>query len=426
MRLKFENWLEDNNFPENAKNLFADAVTCYKANANAPALLVSYIGMLFILKIRLLNSSMPAGFPLQKWKDLVRDVKNDDIWEVTVVDAVKKQGDASNPRTGGPIFMTNENLRNQFQYWRDRRNDCAHYRDNEITSAHVESFWAFLQSNLHKITVEGGVNTLLHKFSVFYDRTQTPPGQDVSSLINEIFTAVERNELFYFWTEVFKIINPDVYSFDNSRENHFITRVLTLDKPSLSESLITYLKTDETLLRAYLITNPEIIARLAYSKQEIRKFWQTKMLGFPDPLKIYASLLRNHLIPSDQIGESNSLVAYAVTKYTDEVVDHIVLSNAGFGEMLYERLFVNVNINAFQLWKTINDQSAIITQYMAFYPINDVIVTFICKLIGDPFYPMFLVESLDLLFSENNTKKIEFQRKVTETGLEIPDRLNTF
>ena len=45
MKNFFEKWLDNSTLPTHAKSLFAEAVLCYKNNANRAALLLSYIGL---------------------------------------------------------------------------------------------------------------------------------------------------------------------------------------------------------------------------------------------------------------------------------------------------------------------------------------------------------------------------------------------
>lgn len=43
MKLKIEDWVQNNNFSENINLLFGDAIVCYKAGANRASLLFSYL-----------------------------------------------------------------------------------------------------------------------------------------------------------------------------------------------------------------------------------------------------------------------------------------------------------------------------------------------------------------------------------------------
>jgi hypothetical protein len=98
--------------------------------------------------------------------------------------------------------------------------------DNEITYAHVESFYSFLVSNLPKVTLEGGKDALLNKIQRHYDTMYTPANTDVSPLVREITYAVSKVELPDFFKEAFSRID-DI--FDYSKEIKFSLEVLKLN-----------------------------------------------------------------------------------------------------------------------------------------------------------------------------------------------------
>lgn len=60
LKILFEKWVDDSSLSVHAKNLLNEAVICYKNNANRAALLLSYIGLIEIIRRRLLESSKPS------------------------------------------------------------------------------------------------------------------------------------------------------------------------------------------------------------------------------------------------------------------------------------------------------------------------------------------------------------------------------
>jgi hypothetical protein len=109
--------------------------------------------------------------------------------------------------SSSPIFNINDDIRQQIKYWKDRRNDCAHFKTNDIEAHHTESFWSFVKSNLAKISIEGGKESLLNKFEKHFDTTFTPPDADFSPLVKEIDESVEINELSNLWSELINKID---------------------------------------------------------------------------------------------------------------------------------------------------------------------------------------------------------------------------
>ena len=153
MKLSIEKWILDRGYSSNIRKIFNESVICYKNDANRAALIFSYIGFLTILKETIIKTQMPKGYTYPEWKSIILKLNNDDLWESFVFDLTQN--------TKKPLFQISEDLRLQIRYWKDRRNDCAHFKKNEIESYHVDSFWSFIQSNIPKITIEGGVASLL-------------------------------------------------------------------------------------------------------------------------------------------------------------------------------------------------------------------------------------------------------------------------
>jgi hypothetical protein len=212
MKLKFEEWLESQKFSDSVHGLFKESIICYKSGAYKASVLFSYLGFLTILKERILNANKPALFPQGEWDYLIIRLQNEDSWESNVYDATqqKEKIDNSKTKTKDAIFSINESLRLQITYWKDRRNDCAHNKNNKISNSHVETFWSFLESNLSKITIEGGINSLLNKLRKHYDSTITPANKDVTPLIIEIESSINYIDLKVFWEQAFEIVDESI------------------------------------------------------------------------------------------------------------------------------------------------------------------------------------------------------------------------
>lgn len=424
MKLKFETWIVENHFPENAKNLFKTSADCYKAQAYSASLLMGYLGFLVTLKERVMSAEKPNLFPSGLWKNLITNLKNEDKWEESIFNASlqKEKTDGAKPsvRTQDPVFVINDNLRTQIRYWKDRRNDCVHNKDNSITISHVENFWTFLQSNLQKITIEGGKVTLLNKFKKHYDRSYTAANEDVEPLIKEIKSAVTKLEMHDFWRELFDDVS-DLWDYSN--EISLISKIIKINDTEIIESLILYLKSDEILLKAYINEHPSIISFLGYTKPEIRIFWNKKIGSMTNVMGVYASMLRNNLIPTEEIKEANKKLVH-LYKYAESPDDHYVLSFHGFGEVLYEHLFIENNPSQRKYWEFMNKHYGLYTKYIELYDLKNEVVKIICEeLCKTEWVSYFLRESLDRLFLRNPTKMEEFKEKAAKMSLILPSQI---
>ncbi|MGI4821966.1 MAG: hypothetical protein ACRYFV_12220 [Janthinobacterium lividum] len=142
-KLSLEKWLDRQQLSRNANLLFSDAIKCYKAEAYRASLLFSYLAFITVLKERLLGATEPGLLPAGHWQRLLDKLQDEDRWEGATFDATQEKEviGAGKVKTKDAIFSINDNLGTQIKYWKDRRNDCAHFKDNEITTYHVASFW---------------------------------------------------------------------------------------------------------------------------------------------------------------------------------------------------------------------------------------------------------------------------------------------
>ncbi len=198
MKLQIEIWVLEKSYTNNISKLFNESVICYRNGAYRASLIFSYIGFLTIIKETIVKAKRPAAFTEPEWKNLISNINNDELWEKEVYEALI--------RVNKPIFPLNDDLKLQLRYWKDRRNDCAHFKSNEIESQHTEAFWSFIKSNVPKMTVEGGMETLLNKFNEHFDNTKTPPDADFTHLAKEIEVSVQKNELKDFLKKLTNIV----------------------------------------------------------------------------------------------------------------------------------------------------------------------------------------------------------------------------
>src|SRR5688572_13151617 len=124
MKLPIEKWLDLQNPSKNVRDLFNESMLCYKVGAYRASLLYSYLGFLTMLKERLIVAHKPGALPQGMWDNLISNVQKENRWEESVFDSTQCSTQ--------PIFLIDGHIRLQIKYWRDRRNDAAHYKDNAI------------------------------------------------------------------------------------------------------------------------------------------------------------------------------------------------------------------------------------------------------------------------------------------------------
>ena len=148
MKLLIEDWLESQQLDQESRSNFTESFVCFKVGAYKAALLFAYLGFMGVVRARIGSANAPAGITAAEWATIQNNVRSAETWDKAVFTAIQK-------KQAHPIFLVADDLRHQTAYWKDRRNDCAHSKANKIVAAHVEAFYAFVESNLSKFVVNG-------------------------------------------------------------------------------------------------------------------------------------------------------------------------------------------------------------------------------------------------------------------------------
>lgn len=423
MKLQIENWIIENKYSENVNILFKDSIICYKAGAYRASLLFSYLGFMTILKERIVSSNKPNNFPQGEWDKIVSKLQNEDTWEVTVFDATQQQekiDQATKARIKDPIFNVNESLRMQIKYWKDRRNDCAHFKDNIIDTYHVESFWAFLESNLPKITIEGGVQSLLNKIKKHFNPTFTPPNKDITPLILEIEHSVEISKMKEFWES---ILNSSWnYNMSNNLQK-FVNRSFEIGNDNVNQSLIEVLKENRYLLQDFFSNYPDKIIQFNYTPEEIRKFWMTILPQFYNPLPVYATLLRNCLIPREEVDEANEKIINYLREYKVESHDHQIFVANNLFDVFKVSILLSPNFEQF-LW--VNDRADLISDMIILNPADIDVINRLCLVYNQATNSNWLLERFDRNLLPNTQLRNDYKNIIQVNNIQLPNKLKKY
>lgn len=140
-------------------------------------------------------------------------------------------------------------------------------------------------------------------------------------------------------------------------------------------------------------------------------------------MKVYASLLRNKLIPENEINEANLLLAQLLAYNVDEL-GHMQLKEAGYGQAMEEFLFSKDPLQPMS-YQFYNDKSDLILSYVKHYPLNEAVT----KNLHAQFdtlhnHSYFLKNGLLSLFSAVPLKKEEFLKELVKLDLALPRHLD--
>ncbi|MCZ1263677.1 hypothetical protein EIH79_02590, partial [Paenibacillus tundrae] len=147
MRTEFEKWIDETaSFSSKGTVLIQEAVRCYKVNAYRGAYLFSYLAFKMTLRDRIITSSYLNN--KAEWSKDLKALKGDK-WESNLDSLIFKK------QEGLDVFSLSDDLKKEWEYWRKKRNDCAHAKDEIFEYSEVESFWSFLKKYMIKFQVMG-------------------------------------------------------------------------------------------------------------------------------------------------------------------------------------------------------------------------------------------------------------------------------
>jgi hypothetical protein len=395
MKLKIENWIIDQKLSKKVTPLFDEAIKSYKASAYKAALLFSYLGFMTILKERIINAQLPPGIPQGMWDQLKRDIQNRESWDKKIFETTQIQNPAI-------IFPITDTIRREIVYWKDRRNDCAHFKHEQIDYHHVESFWSFLETNLSKLTINGGKDALIRKFKNHFDPSLTAPDEEILPLIVEIENAVEAAELTAFFESLEQELDhpwePEHFNVFNAILSHYDNNI--------SEELVNYLKSSNEKLLSFIRSFPDKILYLDLSNEFARNLWYEKLFtnSFND-FNVYSSLLQNNMIRQEDIDNANERVVNRLNTQIPADLEKIILIQNRFYNSLKQRLFPDGGIFSFE---TCNKLSNLMIHYISSFPIDLDIVSSINGSFTNPLQPNVLQARFRTYFTNTPAKKDEF------------------
>lgn len=294
------------------RDILNDSIRCYRHGIARPALMLSYIAFIQAVKNNLLLSLKPDGFMDKRWETAMNNLRSDSKWDEEVINCIKMRDNSEN----APAFFNIPNtLRDDVCYWRNRRNDCAHYKDSDITLSHVSAFWVFMMDNYNKFTPIGSLQQSINDYNDHYDISITPKGKSTENIFKRLCLVIKTKEdLEYFLKETRNRIN-----FKSQSE---LIHDLLIDGFH-KEIVKSFLKEKMERLKAYLYVKPiDVSLVLGNDAALTRKLWYDDFNLFADYIYVYIEMLRAKMIPETEIKESILLFLGCEYKRGDFYLDN--------------------------------------------------------------------------------------------------------
>lgn len=403
MKNRIKQWLDEQDISEEAMSIFEESLICYNSQAWRSALLMSYVGFLTIVRDRILSASMPSGFPESAWAQRGRDLRNPEKWDAIAFSCTQQKNPA-------PIFIVSDDLRHQVEFWKNRRNDCAHSKPNLITAGHVESFYSFLVSNTSKFVVNGSRSSLLDQIENHFNPDKTPVNTPVDSLIIKLNTSVETSEFYDFINDLFEYFDNNKSTYESltgaisNNKVKFIEGIYQLGNSDAKSATLNNLISSPELAVAVLRKNNQFSNEFSGHAQFVRTIWRSHLFrnGMND-FGVLSSLINNGLIPLEQMNEVFEKIFEVDIQ--PSVLEQRTIESHGFHDFVRSK----INNGTFRNFSEANNARKHIITYLDSIILDDEL----CEKIYDDFQNTWvaddLASALNSYFAANQHKVAEYQ-----------------
>lgn len=422
MENTFIKWLDS--YPEfregDIRRIMDDAIRCYKFDIPRPALMLSYIGFMFAVRQNVNNADAPKGYKDTEWAKRKYELFNDRQWEENLQSLIQSQNRTKGIPGGGKeitkaaVFDIPDSLREDVKFWKNRRNDCAHYKDNTISLSHVSAFWQFLMSNYHMFYPQGSIETCIVAYKEFYDRSLTPEGSNDSLIFKKLISVTHTVEdLVSFLKGISKLGTPmDRYEMmyrlfhDTNERIHGFVMEIFQKNPDIALRYVLKYKTDAS---AVLGEDPAFVRKLWYEERDT---------------DIFCLLLSNGLIPQDQLHEALTRRAKMwkslMLSYVDEE-NRKVLDSVNFWDVLIETVFVVEDFK--NNYQSINNNWQLYADAIKICPMDEKLVRRLVECFSNTNYPYILRTQIKSKMLSGEMDKEHYLEYVRDFGLNDPFNL---
>jgi len=415
MQFEIEKWIDKQEFPQGAISHFQEAIICYRISAYRAAFLFSYIAFMQIVKDRILNSSQPTSYQGSDWIQIQTNIQNPEMWEKQVLDVIKQ---STNPQRS--VFPITESLKDEVNYWKNKRNDCAHAKINTISFSVVEAFWDFLQQKVNHFVIVGSREDLINRIVLHFNPANTPPHSDNTHLIKEIQYSIKEFEYLDFFNELIIKLNRN-----SSNIIPFLSDIIVFYETrniDIVNAVKTVIAENEKRLLKFIRQKPERIGEILQNdRRKIRLVWYNYLFVNENDYDIYCQMLRKGLINSNELIEANRGIL-SKSKYIPNREQLYVLKSNRFFDAIKTEIFVR---DSFTNNTYFNNKRELIILYLENQELDLIIVKSLCEIIKSLPNTYKLYTSLHDLFRSNNELADKYFNIAMANNIELTDKVKS-
>lgn len=392
MKIKFEEWIEDNQISEEAMNLFRESISCYRIGAYRSAFIMSYIAFQNIMKQRILDASIiPTSIKDNMWRTICSKLRDEDEWDTQVAECVKR--DKPNQ-----VFLISESVKKLYEGFRCIRNTCAHGKSGKIEYFHVEHLWSFIQENFTRFTVNGGKLGIIKMIEDHYDTSITPVGADTTYIVDNIKISIKNDEIEELLESLYKmnIVGNGGRCFSSEwRQIELWDKLVNDSTLAIQEQVITFMKNKHTAkINLFIERYPHTVDLFLSDSQFSRKLWNEIIFDeweywYDGTWIMIDKILDNNIIPEKEKDNFNKrLFEYVGSTFPEGKAE--ILEKTDYFDRLKSNLFNRNQYTFPNTFSLANSNAISIIKYITKFGLDLETVSTINYLIGQSQFGYFL------------------------------------
>lgn len=423
--IDFGEWITENEqlLSEDVFGLFFDSFRCFKNDIDRPAYLLAYQGMMQHVRETVLQSlNKPTGYLDAEWEaNWLNPLRNDGKWDELAFKCIQTK---ENTAAGKAAVMNiRQEVREKFDFWRQLRNVCAHYKGYDLNKAHTLALYSFIEQYLMTLNVEGSRESLNKQFDDYFNPMITSVHADITPLLNKIDIFVQDNEMDDFFEEVSK--SCSLRAPYTNRFFDFVHRVLDVCPARIRDAAIKYIQSDNNLRDYYLESYPDDVLKILKGTDVIHNFWYARLPHIRKKFVILALMLEADYIPDmDKRDAMIKCLTYSETNATSSEYSVIskelsnVLAEKGLFDIFYEKYFNpdNTSRNA----KAICYKTDFYIGIISMIPWGKKYVEQLIGVFNEQFYPFTLQSRLQEMYRQDSDYKEAIDKICLDNGLTLP------
>jgi hypothetical protein len=227
----------------------------------------------------------------------------------------------------------------------------------------------------------------------------------------------------FFDSMVIKFTRPfgNTHFFNHEAVTTILGEMMKLASPAYATSAAEWIRQRPDAILATLRKYPGHVGILAGHPSLVRNLWRAQLFGGGHrDLEVYVALLRNSLIPTEEIEEAHGHLKSKISGALPTIEQDRILSATGFWSSFDRTAFGERWLDRFQ-WGNANAQ--LIAWRVENHPIDAGVAQAICETFRNERYPFGACTALKEMLAANPSKMAELEQLAQTQGTAVPDAL---